>query len=119
MIELAYIYTLGSEFVPRLVSDFLRTHEELRVKFRFTVGNTSEVIQGLKEERFDIGFCSMAEGEQGIAFTPVGTENLVVVVPRGHPLSGMEEVDLEQAAAYSPDFLYGEQRSAPGGGPAF
>lgn len=105
VIELAYIYTLGSEFVPRLVSDFLRTHEELRVKFRFTVGNTSEVIQGLKEERFDIGFCSMAEGEQGIAFTPVGTENLVVVVPRGHPLSGMEEVDLEQAAAY-PQIFY-------------
>ncbi|MFR8725933.1 MAG: LysR substrate-binding domain-containing protein [Mediterraneibacter faecis] len=66
MIELAYIYTLGSGFVPQLVSDFLKTHEELKVHFRFTVGNTSEIIQGLKEERFDIGFCSMTEGENDI-----------------------------------------------------
>ena len=43
VVELAYIYTLGSGFVPRLVGDFLRTHEELKVKFRFTVGNTSEI----------------------------------------------------------------------------
>ena len=66
VIELAYIYTLGSVFVPQLVSDFLRTHEELKVHFRFTVGNTSEIIQGLKEERFDIGFCSMTERENDI-----------------------------------------------------
>ena len=100
LVELAYIYTLGSEFVPRIVSDFIRTHEELKVRFHFTVGNTSEVIQGIKEERFDIGFCSMAERESGIQFTPVGMENLVVVVPKGHPLSYEKAVDLEQAAAY-------------------
>ena len=105
VIELAYIYTLGSEFVPQLVSDFIHTHEELNVKFRFTVGNTSEVIQGLKEEKYDIGFCSMAEQESGIQFTPAGTENLVVVVPKGHPLAYSESVDLEQAAAY-PQIFY-------------
>ena len=105
LVELAYIYTLGSEFVPRIVSDFIRTHEELKVRFHFTVGNTSEVIQGIKEERFDIGFCSMAERESGIQFTPVGMENLVVVVPKGHPLSYEKAVDLEQAAAY-PQIFY-------------
>lgn len=107
LIELGYIYTLGSEFVPSLVSDFIRTHEELKVRFHFTVGNTSEIIQGLKDERFDIGFCSMAECESGILFTPVGTENLVVVVPKGHPLSYEKAVDLEQAAAY-PQIFYTE-----------
>ena len=107
LIELGYIYTLGSEFVPSLVSDFIRTHEELKVRFHFTVGNTSEIIQGLKDERFDIGFCSMAERESGILFTPVGTENLVVVVPKGHPLSYEKAVDLEQAAAY-PQIFYTE-----------
>lgn len=105
VVELAYIYTLGSEFVPQLVSDFIRTHEELKVQFRFTVGNTSEVIQGIKDERFDIGFCSMTERESDISFTPVGTENLVVVVPKGHPLSDEGAVDLEQAAAYPQIFF--------------
>ena len=105
LIELGYIYTLGSEFVPGLVSDFIRTHEELKVNFSFTVGNTSEVILGIKEEKFDIGFCSMAERESGISFTPVGIENLVVVVPKGHPLSYENAVDLEQAAVY-PQIFY-------------
>ena len=113
LIELGYIYTLGSEFVPGLVSDFIRTHEELKVNFSFTVGNTSEVIQGIKDERFDIGFCSMAERESGIHFTPVGIENLVVVVPKGHPLSYEKAVDLEQAAVYPQIFYTGNSGLRP------
>ncbi len=105
VVELAYIYTLGSKFVPQLVGDFIRANEELKVKFHFTVGNTSELIQGLKEERYDIAFCSMAEKEPGIQFTEVGMENLVVVVPKGHPLSDEKIVDLERAAAY-PQIFY-------------
>lgn len=106
-IDLGYIYTLGSSFVPTLVNDFIRTHEELNFRFRFTVGNTSRVIQGIKDGTFDIGFCSMAEREQGIRFTPVGTENLVVVVPKGHPLTAESSVELESAAAY-PQIYYTE-----------
>ena len=100
VIDLAYIYTLGSEFVPRLVGDFLRSHEELETEFHFTVGNTSELIQGLKDEKYDIAFCSMMENEPEDSFTPVGTQNLVVVIPKQHPLSGRGEVDLEEAALY-------------------
>ena len=59
VIDLAYIYTLGSEFVPRLVGDFLRAHEELSIRFHFTVGNTSEILAGLKDEKYDVAFCSM------------------------------------------------------------
>lgn len=100
VIDLAFIYTLGSEFVPEMVGDFLRLHEELDVQFKFTVGNTVELIQGLKEEKYDVAFCSMIEKESGIEFVPVGIEKLVVVVPKGHPLSGKGQVDLEEAAAY-------------------
>lgn len=100
LVELAYIYTQGSEFVPQLAGDFMRAYEELKIKFRFTVGNTYEVIQGLKEEKYDIVFCSMLEGEPSIEFIPVGTEKLVLVVPKGHTLSDKKIVDLEQAAAY-------------------
>ena len=47
----------------------------------------------------------MTEKESGIQFTPVGTENLVVVVPKGHPLSEEQAVFLEEAAAY-PQIYY-------------
>lgn len=113
VIELAYIYTLGSGFVPQLVGDFLRAHEELKVHFRFTVGNTSEIIQGLKEDRFDIGFCSMAEKEAEILFTPVGKEKLVVVTPKGHALSYEKAVDLNQVAEYPQIFYTGSSGLRP------
>lgn len=100
VIDLAFIYTLGSEFVPELVADFVRSHEELDVRFKFTVGNTLEIIQGLKEEKFDVAFCSMIEKETLIEFIPVGEERLVVAVPKGHPLADKKQVDLEEAAVY-------------------
>ena len=55
----------------------------------------------------------MAERESGILFTPVGTENLVAVVPKGHPLSYEKAVDLEQAAAYPQIFYTGNSGLRP------
>lgn len=53
IIDLGYIFTLGIEFIPRMVRGFLAEHPELDVDFRFTVGNTQEIIRGLKEEKYD------------------------------------------------------------------
>ena len=55
----------------------------------------------------------MAERESGIHFTPVGIENLVVVVPKGHPLSYEKAVDLEQAAVYPQIFYTGTAACGP------
>lgn len=100
VIDLAYIYTLGSEFIPKMVREFLREREELHVQFRFTVGNTSEVIKGLKEERYDIAFCSRKEKESNVIFTPVTREELVVVVPSDHELAEKESVELQKTVMY-------------------
>jgi DNA-binding transcriptional LysR family regulator len=105
VIDIAYIYTLGSEFVPQLVGDFIRSNEELQVKFNFTVGNTLQNLKGLKEERFDVAFCSRIEEEEDIEFIPVGREKLVVVVPKGHPLSEKRMVELNDVAKYPQIFF--------------
>lgn len=100
IIDLAYIYTLGSVFVPRLVGDFMRLHDEWDIKFHFTVGSTTEIIQGLKDEKYDIAFCSRKEKEPGIEFTPIGREKLVVVVPKDHKLAEKESIDLRETLEY-------------------
>lgn len=100
IIDLAYIYTLGSVFVPQLVGGFLRQHEEWDVNFHFTVGSTTEIIQGLKDEKYDIAFCSQKEKNSSIEFIPVGTEELVVVVPKGHELAGKKEIELYKTLEY-------------------
>ena len=106
IIDLAFIYTLGSEFVPNMVSDFLRSHEELNIRFHFTVGNTTDILKGLKDEKFDVAFCSMVEKESHINFAPVGTEELVLVTPKGHPIaSSGNAISLEEAAKYPQIFF--------------
>lgn len=100
-LNLAYIYTLGSVFVPKLVSHFLKKYPELDMKFQFTVGNTTDIIQGLKEEKYDIAFCSRKEKESGIEFIPIKKEKLVVVVPEEHPLAEKKKIHLEETLSYS------------------
>lgn len=99
-IDIGYIYTLGSKFMPKLVADFLRKDQELTVQFHFDVGSTTKILAGLKEEKYDIAFCSRKEKEPGICFLPIGKEELVVVVPKGHPLSGKKEVSLLETLPY-------------------
>ena len=77
-----------------------REHEDWDVNFRFSVGNTTEIIQGLKEEKYDIAFCSRKEKESGIDFVPIAKEKLVVVVPKGHELAGRGSVDLKETLPY-------------------
>lgn len=105
VIDLAFIYTLGSEFIPELVGDFLKIHKGLNVRFQFTTGNTTELIQGLKDEKYDVAFCSMVEGEDSMEFIPVGVEKLVAVVPKNHPLADKQQVELEEIASY-PQIFY-------------
>lgn len=107
VIDLGYIYTLGSQFVPRLVGDFMRSREDYEIQFNFTAGNTTEILEGLKAEKYDIAFCSRMERESDILFTPVALENLVVVVPKEHKLAEKEAVELKEMAAY-PQIYFNE-----------
>lgn len=100
VIDLAYIFTLGSVFVPQLVGSFLRRHEGWNVDFRFNVGSTAEIIQGLKDEKYDIALCSRKEKEPDIEFVPIGKEKLVVVVPKGHDLAGKGSIALKDTLDY-------------------
>lgn len=104
-IDLAYIFTLGTEFVPQLVQDFLKDNPQLHVQFKFKVGYTPEILQGLKEQKFDLAFCSKIEREKQVIFTPIAEENLVAAVSKNHPLAVNDEITLAETAEY-PQIFY-------------
>ena len=95
-IDLAFIYTLGSHYVPKLIHDFLGVHENRDIKFSLKQGNTTEILQGLKDEKYDIAFCSFVENQPDINFLPIAQEELVVIVSKSHPLALRDEIDLIQ-----------------------
>ena len=63
-ISIGYIHTKGRRFIPELVRGFLNEQEGKKIDFRFQNAATGSLIRGLKEEKFDVIFCSRAEGEK-------------------------------------------------------
>lgn len=104
-IDIGYIYTQGSEFIPELVKRFLDENKEKDIQFHFNNGVTEEIVKGIKSERFDLGFCSYMKNEPDIEFIPVTKEELVAIVPKDHTLSGREWVKFEEVAVYPQIFF--------------
>ncbi len=107
-IDVGYIFTQGSEFMPAIVKSFLDENPEKQIEFNFSNGVTASVIQGVKEERFDVGFCSMMPEEDEIEFIPVSREELIAVVPKDHPLASKDEIDVEEIVSY-PQIFFNEE----------
>ena len=100
MINLAYIYTMGSDFAPRMVRKFIDIFPDYKIDFHFTVGTTGDIIEGLKSDQYDIVFSSFQDGEPDIDFKKIGRQKLVVAVPQDHPLAIKDSVDLRDTIEY-------------------
>ena len=61
---------------------------------------TVVILTGLKEKKYYIGFCSKFDDEPLIEFIPVAKQDLVVIVPPGHPLAEKSEIHLEETLPY-------------------
>lgn len=99
-ISVGYIHTQGRNFIPKLVRGFLDEIDDRRIEFHFQNGVTRSLIQGLKDEKFDVIFCSRVEGEREVSFWPVSEEKLVAIVPQDHPLAEKESVTIQELAKY-------------------
>ncbi|MBF2515360.1 LysR family transcriptional regulator [Listeria marthii] len=99
-IDLAFLQTLGTSLVPKLVQEFLQTEPEKNIDFVFHTGVSIDIIQGLKEKKFDIGICSKLENERNIHFTPIAKQELVLIVPKSHPLAEKDWIDLSETVDY-------------------
>lgn len=108
-IDLSFIYTLGSKFVPVIVKRFLSHKKHQDISFSFSQGTTQSLIEGLKSDKYDLAFCSYVEDEQEIDFIPLFKQELVLVVPSSHPLANSSSIDLKETEPYS--FVYFNKKS--------
>jgi DNA-binding transcriptional LysR family regulator len=99
-ITLGFIYTMGYTFVPELITQFQALPKNTHITFDFVQGTTTKLIRDLKEEKIDMAFCSYVENEPEIMFYPISEEELVVAVPKGHPLSNRGSVSLKELEPY-------------------
>ncbi len=100
-IDIGMLRTL-SDTVPKYVKDFLDIHPSKNIQFYFHTSTnlTSDIIRDLKDRKYDIAFCSRMENEPSIDFVPVDRQELVLIVPNGHPLADHDTIDLRETLPY-------------------
>ena len=95
-ISLAFIQTLGSSFVPELISAFQK--EASGINFQLYQHATSKILNQLASTEIDIGFCSPQEPIENLSSIPIVNNELFLIVPINHRLAGTDEVDLCEVA---------------------
>jgi DNA-binding transcriptional LysR family regulator len=82
----------GHYILPRLMADFRKQYPDVRLHME--VGNSEWVVERVRRHDVELGFVGARWERPGLSFQPVAEDELILVVPRGHPLSGGEAIDL-------------------------
>lgn len=105
LIRLGFLRPLGVEFIPRLAAEFLREARDSNIQFVFRTGVSQSLLEGLSAREFDLVFCSEPPQKRGLSIVPVQKQELVLIVPKNHPLASRHSVDLQEVAPYPQVFF--------------
>ena len=100
-LELLYIDDGSKDGTVREVKKLIEQDPRVHIiSFSRNFGKEAAMFAGLKEKKYDIGFCSKFDDEPLIEFIPVAKQDLVVIVPPEHPLAEKSEIHLEETLPY-------------------
>ena len=105
LIRLGFLRTLGVDFIPRLAAAFLKENPQSGVDFSFHTGVSQILLEGLAARKFDLVFCSEPPSRMNFTAVPVQKQDLVLIVPKGHPLAAYHTIDLLETAPYPQIFF--------------
>ena len=99
-IKLAYVFPLSSEYIPKMIKEFLEKNQKADVTFTLKQELTPEIIAGLKTSKYDFGFCSKIDSEKDIIFEPIIEQEIVLLAPKNHILAQKKEIKLKEIEGY-------------------
>ncbi len=82
-------------FLPDALAPFLVRHPRLDVDLRET--SSREIVQAITGEKAELGIISGAVTHAGLQTHPFARDQLVLVVPHGHPLAALERIPFQEA----------------------
>src|SRR5262249_29900170 len=84
--------TIAQYVLPRLLQAFLAEHP--RVQFLLRSGNTSEVVELLREGKISIGLIEGPAGDRGVRAEPFMEDEIVLITCREFPLERVSRAQL-------------------------
>ena len=83
-----------------MVRQFLNQKQNKDITFSFNQLITSNMIEGLKNDKYDVIFGSYKENEPTIQFVPIMSQSMVIITPTAHPLASKDAVSLTELERY-------------------
>lgn len=99
-IDIGYVSPLAINYIPNTVRNFLNHNKYTNTNFSFSQKYTSELISGLKNNDYDVVFCSYVDREQQIIFQPIIKQKLIAIMPKNHQLSKKDTIKLKDLYQY-------------------
>ncbi len=101
-INIGFLRTLGTDYVPTTVKNFLDLHPDKNIWFNFSCehGLSVDLVRSLIDREYDMVFCSKLNNSPMVEFIPIATQELVVIVPKDHPLAVKDSVSLKETLDY-------------------
>lgn len=99
-IDIGYVFPLAAKYIPSNVKKFLSDPKNTNVTFNFYQLHTGELISGLKQEKYDAIFGSIADNEPDIQFVPILKQEMIVITPINHPLNNEKSITLKELEDY-------------------
>lgn len=93
-LQFAASLTIGEYVLPRLLGTFLRRFPEVSVNMK--VMNTTEIIDAVAHQGLDFGIIEAPCEVAGFDVEPVMNDELMLIIPTGHPFASRDEVTLEE-----------------------
>ena len=100
VIRIASVYPLAGSFIPELI-------QSCSVKFPFAIynGMTPDILHGLENMTYDLGFCSAQPSSELFEYCSVQKSYVGIVVPKGHELIIKETFSFRDITTYPQIFF--------------
>ena len=97
VLQLGVSTTIGAYWLPWLIEGFKRRYP--RVVPRVSVGNSQLVENRVMDRQLDVGLIEIVTDQPTLERRGAGRDDLLLIVPPGHPLAGEKSVKAAQLAA--------------------
>lgn len=100
LIRLGCLRYLGIQYIPNLVRSYQKARPGKDISFTFDVDLSPKLLEKLHDQEVDIVFASKPVTDTSFTCIPVETQDLVLIVPKDHPLASACTIHLQDTAPY-------------------
>lgn len=97
-LQLGASLTIGEYVLPRLLGPFGQRYPHISIVMK--VMNTTQIIEEIVGHQLNFGLVEAPVQHPDMVSEPVMEDELKLIVPSGHPLSGKKTVTLEEVVSY-------------------